>query len=87
MKVIATDKFKKENLRPTELDKVPAMGDVFEVTEDRFEFLSKKGFVLKKSDDKKQETPIENEENSELLESLGITEPKTEYKSKKNKEN
>lgn len=41
MKVKATDKFEKLNVRPEELTEIPKKGKEFEVTKERFEILTK----------------------------------------------
>ena len=41
MKVKATDKYEKLNLKDKELDRIPKAGEVFEVTEERYEVLTK----------------------------------------------
>ena len=40
MEVRATELFEMKNLYPKELDHIPVKGEVFEVTEERFNFLS-----------------------------------------------
>jgi len=40
MKVRATELFEMKNLYPKELDHIPVKGEVFEITDERFDFLS-----------------------------------------------
>lgn len=40
MKVKATNEFKKQNVKPKELDHIPEMGEEFEISEERFEVLN-----------------------------------------------
>ena len=45
MKVKATDKFIKDNIRPQELDYKPEPGQEFEVTKERYMALEQKGYI------------------------------------------
>ena len=52
MKVKATNEFKKQNVKPKELDHIPEMGEEFEISAERFEVLNGKNnynvtFVVK----------------------------------------
>ena len=63
MKVKATDKYEKLNLKDKELDRIPKVGEIFEVTKERYEVLTKKNkfnevFVEEIKEEEQTETAI-----------------------------
>ena len=64
MKVIATNKFKAEGVRPKELNSIPEEGKEFEITEERFKILLGMGYVAEavSVEDETREEPIEDME-------------------------
>lgn len=65
MKVRATDKYKKLNLKDNELNRIPEIGEVFEVTKERYELLTEKNkyneVFVEKIEEEKIETAIKEE--------------------------
>lgn len=63
MKVRATDKYKKLNVKDNELGRIPKEGEIFEVSKERYEVLTKANkfntvFVEKVEEIKEKETVI-----------------------------
>ena len=64
MKVKATDEYVKRNLKDKELDRIPKAGEVFEVSKERYEVLTKTNtfgvvFVEKVEEKAKKEVKTE----------------------------